>query len=365
MVGRARWLTLLGIVALAAVAAVVTLERGSSQTNPSVTLNLVEGWNNMAYPGATRPVPQALAAIAGRYDAVYYWDAPTARWLGYSPAAPEFANDLQQLSQYEAYWIHMTAPATLVVELALPPLPAPPPGPSPFSTQRVTADSSIGFLAIRGEIVNGTGANALWPAVFATALDASGKIIDARWAYAYRDLVPPGQAAPFEVQLTPPGQAARYSLQVIWDKTQAPAATGLNISGLGNPYRKQQYMCVSARLANNSANFYRDVKVAGSMYDANGNVAVAAVGIVDVGPDAVLSPGEMTVFESCGYAPNLEPQAVADLRLWPDGHLAQAPPTPTPVPTATATPTATPTAAPTGTPLPYYTPIPNAAGVGF
>lgn len=323
--GRARLLLLLGVMgALIGTVSFVTLERSSSQSTPSVTLNLVQGWNNVAYPGASLPVAQALSPIAGKYSVVYYWDAATARWLGYNPAAPDYANDLQQVVQYGAYWINMNEPAAFTVALALPPVPVPPPGSSLFSTQKVTTQGSPGFFAVRGEIVNGTGSNALWPAVFATALDANGNILDARWAYAYRDLVPKGEAAPFEVQLSPPSQPSRYSLQVAWGKTQNPAVTALAITAPSSPYRKQQYLCINARISNNSDSSYRNVKIAGSMYDAAGNVVVAAVGIADVGPDGIFSPAESVLVETCGYAaPDLNPSAVVNSRLWPDGQIVQ------------------------------------------
>jgi hypothetical protein len=86
----------------------------AAQTAPIV---LVAGWNNIGYTGPAEPVPAALAPIAGQYDALWRFDAPSQTWLGYNPKAPE-TSDFTDITQGAAYWIHMLQPAVLPVGLA-------------------------------------------------------------------------------------------------------------------------------------------------------------------------------------------------------------------------------------------------------
>lgn len=74
------------------------------------------GWNNFAYPiSGTRPVQEALAALADAYTVVYGYqpyDTELA-WRVYGPDAPDWANDLKELTFGQGYWLYTTKAITL------------------------------------------------------------------------------------------------------------------------------------------------------------------------------------------------------------------------------------------------------------
>lgn len=80
------------------------------------TVHLAPGWNNVAYVGPTRSVTSALAGIAGKYDAVWTWDTPSQSWRGMNPLLPS-AGDFIDLDKNHAYWILMSAPADLAMDV--------------------------------------------------------------------------------------------------------------------------------------------------------------------------------------------------------------------------------------------------------
>ena len=82
---------------------------------PGRRVELAEGWNALVYTGESRPVEEALASIAGRYDQVLRYDSPTGLWDSYLPGSAPALNDFGGLHPYRIYWIRMTAPATLVM----------------------------------------------------------------------------------------------------------------------------------------------------------------------------------------------------------------------------------------------------------
>jgi hypothetical protein len=83
-----------------------------------VSIPLCAGWNLIGYPSAAPvPLPDALASIAGKYDAVFAYDStdPIDPWKQYDPAAPPGANDLLALEPGKGYWIRATASTVLKV----------------------------------------------------------------------------------------------------------------------------------------------------------------------------------------------------------------------------------------------------------
>ena len=83
----------------------------------STRITLCTGWNLIGYPSATaRPVAEALAGIAGKYNLVQTYDASDIAdpWKEYNPANPGAA-DLTTLQPWRGYWIRMTKAATLTV----------------------------------------------------------------------------------------------------------------------------------------------------------------------------------------------------------------------------------------------------------
>jgi len=84
-----------------------------------VQIQLCPGWNLISFPAPTaRPLPSALASIAGSYKLVYEYDpfsAPDA-WRRYDPSAPAYANTLSELSPGRGYWIQATVSVILTIE---------------------------------------------------------------------------------------------------------------------------------------------------------------------------------------------------------------------------------------------------------
>ena len=81
-----------------------------------VSVLLQPGWNNVGYVGPTRLIPVALAHVAGRYESVWTWDAAGQRWLGMNPYFAA-AGDFVELRQNQAYWIRMSAPGVMSMEI--------------------------------------------------------------------------------------------------------------------------------------------------------------------------------------------------------------------------------------------------------
>lgn len=82
---------------------------------------LTPGWNQFAYPlPQARPVPGALASIAGAYTTIYHFDpAAQSRWRFYSTAVVQdqptlagFVNDLPALTFGQSYWLYATTAIT-------------------------------------------------------------------------------------------------------------------------------------------------------------------------------------------------------------------------------------------------------------
>lgn len=89
---------------------------GSTPIRP--TVSLTAGWNLVGYPSLTpRPVADALASIAGKYDRVYAYNSadPVDPWKKYDPAMPGVLNDLVEMAPGRGYWIHVTEDCTWTV----------------------------------------------------------------------------------------------------------------------------------------------------------------------------------------------------------------------------------------------------------
>jgi hypothetical protein len=74
---------------------------------------LCAGYNLVSYlPDAALPVADALASIAGQYDAVMGFD-PITGAESYYPDLPAGLNSLKVMQPGRGYWIHMLASDTL------------------------------------------------------------------------------------------------------------------------------------------------------------------------------------------------------------------------------------------------------------
>lgn len=89
---------------------------------PEVVLRA--GWNNFVYQGLERPVAQALEGVAGRYQAVWQWDAARQTWAGFTPASA-FASDLKTLAPNRSYFVYLEAGPQVVLVPAVTPSPTP------------------------------------------------------------------------------------------------------------------------------------------------------------------------------------------------------------------------------------------------
>ncbi len=105
----------------------------SAGNQPAATqIQLCTGWNLIGYPLAQpRPVPSALASIAGKYIRVFGFDPtdPQNLWEGFDVAAPSYANNLPLMQPGRGYWVLVTEDTTLdyenvgaapVVDIAIP-----------------------------------------------------------------------------------------------------------------------------------------------------------------------------------------------------------------------------------------------------
>lgn len=100
------------VVALAVGALFVSLTGGQSRARTAITL--YPGFNEIIWTGDSAPVADALAPIAGAYDAVFAWNNLQQAWTSYLPALPaSLPQGLTTLETGRVYWIHATAAASL------------------------------------------------------------------------------------------------------------------------------------------------------------------------------------------------------------------------------------------------------------
>ena len=80
-------------------------------------LNLLVGWNLIPCPAdSSIPVTDAFASIAGKYEAVWSYDAASLRWQSFLPGKPTFLSDLAVLEPGKAYWIKTEENAQVVFQ---------------------------------------------------------------------------------------------------------------------------------------------------------------------------------------------------------------------------------------------------------
>lgn len=98
---------LLAIAALALTIAASALAVGGDSARAGASM--FRGWNNVAYSGGALAPSEAFASIAGKYDAVYRWNAAAQSYEVYSPGGPAFGNTLSEVADGDAVWISVTA----------------------------------------------------------------------------------------------------------------------------------------------------------------------------------------------------------------------------------------------------------------
>ena len=88
---------------------------------PPISLNLAKDWNLVSLPLEgiqTSPVADVVAPLGGNLTRVYCYDAtdPANPWGVYNPAAPPFAQSLNQIKPTEGCWFLMGTGDTLVLQ---------------------------------------------------------------------------------------------------------------------------------------------------------------------------------------------------------------------------------------------------------
>lgn len=74
------------------------------------------GWNAFLYTGTSKAATDALESISGKYEELMHFDNTTRKWLSFAPGQPRSLNTFGGLLPFRTYWIHVTEPATLVME---------------------------------------------------------------------------------------------------------------------------------------------------------------------------------------------------------------------------------------------------------
>lgn len=75
------------------------------------SLNMVRGFNEICYRGATKALPEALTNIAPLVQAVFFFDAARQGWMWFFPEAGPDVNTLGQLVKGQIYWLLTAAAA--------------------------------------------------------------------------------------------------------------------------------------------------------------------------------------------------------------------------------------------------------------
>ncbi len=92
--------------------AVVTLPVVGPEVPDNTPISLRPGWNLVSYlPNASMTITDALRSIEGLYTAVLGYDQGA---MSSYPDLPGYMNTLHTMERFRGYWIHMTAPATLI-----------------------------------------------------------------------------------------------------------------------------------------------------------------------------------------------------------------------------------------------------------
>jgi hypothetical protein len=96
--------------ALAALALTTTIGAAAFAGNgrDARAAQLLHGWNNISYLGASAAPSQALSSISGQYSAVYKWDPSQQAYQLYAPGVPGFVNTLTQVNPGDAIWVNYT-----------------------------------------------------------------------------------------------------------------------------------------------------------------------------------------------------------------------------------------------------------------
>ena len=80
--------------------------RPKAKTGVTVTVDIAVGIQDVIFQGTTRLIKGAFVGLEDKISAVWWWDETAQAWRGYSPSAPDWANDLLNLTQGYTYSIN-------------------------------------------------------------------------------------------------------------------------------------------------------------------------------------------------------------------------------------------------------------------
>lgn len=98
--------TAFAVLAIGGIALAYVLLR--KRAGQDVTLYPIVGGNEVTYVGSDKAPAEALASILDKVSAVWWWDQSNEEWFGYSPTAPDWANNLKMMGGGLTYLIYVT-----------------------------------------------------------------------------------------------------------------------------------------------------------------------------------------------------------------------------------------------------------------
>jgi hypothetical protein len=176
-----------------------------------------------------------------------------------------------------------------------------PPAPQPTRVvilQNHTAYRGRSTYHVVGEVQNRTAGPVHNVKVIASFFNAAGNLVGTDYSYVYLDAVEPGQRAPFHLSLlSAPQDLVRYELSIEW--TRGPArghfVRGLQItSHATRPAGFDDAAYIFGQVANTGDSPARFVKVAATLYDAQGRVVQTELGYASLDQ---IAPGGSSPFE--------------------------------------------------------------------
>ena len=85
---------------------------GVTWQQPRITgprdVELVAGFNLVAWTGPGTFIGEAVAGIAGALDSLFVWNAPAEEFLTFGPTRPAFLNRIDALAYGDGFWLRMT-----------------------------------------------------------------------------------------------------------------------------------------------------------------------------------------------------------------------------------------------------------------
>ena len=153
---------------------------------------------------------------------------------------------------------------------------------------------SLNDLVIVGEILNTEDVSVAFAKVLVSYYDQNGRLIAARWSYAWAEIIEPQGHSPFRVRLLQPlDDVDTWTIQVAGDRTEDGAEGDLTLEDKRNAIDADNISTFTGTVRNNGPETMENIEIAATIYDAAGNVT--AVGWMSL--DSTLAAGESAPFE--------------------------------------------------------------------